>query len=97
MKLVVKDMKKFNRFIALVLIFASLILSLFFFPKRAKGLGYNRSYSITVVSGDTVWDIASSLNSGKDTREVVYDIYRLNNMSSTRSIYPGQVLELPIY
>ena len=97
MKLVIKDRKKFNRFIALVFIFTTLILSLFLFPKKVRGLSYDRSYSITVVSGDTLWDIASSINSKKDTREVVYDIYKLNNMTSTARIYPGQVLQLPVY
>lgn len=97
-RLRVKNKKKFNRFIImsfaiftlLIYIFISLVL-----PNKA--VGSNQEKSFTVLKGDNVWDIAEAMNANKDTRQVVYDIYKLNNISDKDTIYPGQILKLPIY
>ncbi len=57
----------------------------------------NQQYiEVTVSSGDTLWEIASEYNYFQDDiRQVIYDIKRINHLPSS-SIYPGQVLRIPI-
>ena len=97
-KLIIKDRKKFNRFIVIAsLILAVLVYAVMsmFFPTPVRGLSGNTT--IVVSHGDTLWDIALSLDADKDVREVVYDIYEINNISRDGSIKAGQVLQLPSY
>ncbi|HKZ21504.1 MAG TPA: LysM peptidoglycan-binding domain-containing protein [Acidimicrobiia bacterium] len=47
-----------------------------------------------VVPGDTLWEIASDLETGRDPRAVISEIRVLNGLESV-DIRPGQVLLLP--
>ena len=47
-----------------------------------------------VVSGETLWGIASDLETGRDTRAVIAEIQQMNDLHSV-DIRPGQVLLLP--
>lgn len=50
---------------------------------------------ITVQSGDTLWDLAEEFGPDhRDTREVVFEICRINDVSAD-SIYPGQTILIP--
>ena len=52
---------------------------------------------ITVQSGDTLWNLAETFGPvNKDTREVVYEICKINDISAD-SIYPGQTILIPEY
>lgn len=97
-KFVIKDRKKFNRFIIILMIVSFLsisVISAALFPKEVRGLSETKS--IKVSTGDTLWDIAYHLKQDKDIREIVYDIYKLNNLNPSSPIYPGQILQLPVY
>lgn len=97
-KLRVKNHKKFNRFIILSFLLLTLFLYTFIsliLPSSVIGRVQEKNF--TVLKGDNVWTIAEALNATKDTRQVVYDIYKLNNLSDNDNIYPGQVLKLPVY
>lgn len=97
-RLRVKNHKKFNRFIIISFLLCTLFIYMFIsllLPNIA--VGRNQEKTFTVLKGDNVWDIAEALDAQKDTRQVVYDIYKLNNLSDNDTIYPGQVLKLPIY
>ena len=48
-----------------------------------------------VVAGETLWEIASDLETGRDPRAVISEIQRLNDLN-TVDIRPGQVLVLPL-
>lgn len=49
-----------------------------------------------VVTGDTLWDIAAGYTpAGGDVRHTVYDIRQANHLESA-SIFPGQVLQIPV-
>ncbi|MGH8959036.1 MAG: LysM peptidoglycan-binding domain-containing protein [Acidimicrobiia bacterium] len=47
-----------------------------------------------VVAGETLWEIASDLDTGRDLRAVISEIQHLNDLV-TVNIRPGQVLVLP--
>lgn len=51
---------------------------------------------IIVQEGDTVWALAKKESQGKnrDTRELVREIYRLNNLGKS-TLHPGQPLLIP--
>lgn len=48
-----------------------------------------------VVAGDTLWGIASDLETGRDLRQVISEIKSLNRLE-TVDIRPGQTLLLPV-
>ncbi|MDO5751194.1 MAG: LysM peptidoglycan-binding domain-containing protein [Rothia sp. (in: high G+C Gram-positive bacteria)] len=50
---------------------------------------------ITVRAGQSLWDIARDVDSQRDTREVVHQIERMNNVSAS-NLRAGQRLEVPI-
>lgn len=47
-----------------------------------------------VVAGETLWEIASDLDTGRDLRAVISEIQHLNDLV-TVNIRPGQDLVLP--
>ncbi len=54
-------------------------------------------YTLLVSPGDTLWEIARSCNTeGKDIRNVVDEIMKLNNMRGT-DLKVGDTLTLPVY
>ncbi len=57
----------------------------------------NQEYlEITVAPGDTLWEIASQYNYyDEDIRQVLYNIKKTNQMTSS-TIYPGEVLIIPV-
>ncbi|MCY0904738.1 LysM peptidoglycan-binding domain-containing protein [Arthrobacter sp. H14-L1] len=50
---------------------------------------------VTVLTGQTLWSIASTADSTRDPREVVADIVELNGLS-TSVVQPGQQLFVPL-
>lgn len=57
----------------------------------------NQSYQKVIVQeGDTVWALAKGLAKGKniDTRDLVREIYRLNDLGKS-TLHPGQPLLIP--
>lgn len=55
-----------------------------------------REYTVTVASGDTLWDIAGRHTEPKeDVREVMFRIAQANKLQS-KDLQPGQVLKVPL-
>jgi LysM repeat protein len=50
--------------------------------------------SIVVQPGQTLWSIAKDVAPGRDIREVIYEIRRINGLDSAM-VRSGQTLELP--
>jgi LysM repeat protein len=50
--------------------------------------------TVTVRSGDTLWEIASAVRPGRDARESVAELRELNHLTGY-DLQPGQVLTLP--
>ncbi|MEU4241490.1 LysM peptidoglycan-binding domain-containing protein [Actinoplanes sp. NPDC026619] len=50
--------------------------------------------TITVHEGDTLWDIAARVQPGRNGRDAVADLRRINHLTDS-SLTPGQTLILP--
>lgn len=76
-----------------------LTISVFYTPVRGvKSVSSFRTFEYTILKGDDIWSIAEKINSkDMDTREVVYEIKRINKMDDSALIKVGQHLILPIY
>ena len=55
-----------------------------------------RNYSVTVVQGDTLWDIACRHAEGKEDVRLVMERIAKANKLETGHIYPGQVIKVPM-
>lgn len=51
---------------------------------------------VVIQEGQTLWDLATEAQPERDPRDVVSDIYALNNLNSGSQIYVGQVLHIPV-
>ncbi len=98
MKLKITNFNKFIRSIIL-LIFTLIVLVLL--TKNVFSHQETKYKTIYVSSGDSIWSIAkeeireNEIFKNKSTREVVYNIQSLNQLSSSE-IYVGQKLLIPI-
>jgi LysM repeat protein len=50
---------------------------------------------VVIQTGQTLWELAKSTQPERDPRDVVSDIYALNNLESGSQVYVGQVLHIP--
>lgn len=51
---------------------------------------------VVIQQGQTLWSLAIEAQPERDPRDVVSDIYELNNLESGSQIYVGQVLHIPV-
>ncbi len=87
---------RFITFMVIVISILGLILGSVFNFNKAYSNTYERWEEITVKRGDTLWDIAKDNNpKNLDTRRVVYNIMKYNNMENA-NIIAGQTLRIPI-
>lgn len=88
---------KVKRFYFLVVCLFIIILTLstrYFFNHSRPQEGVIIKTRI-VEAGDTLWAIAQSSGLKKDTRELVFQIMKLNSLNND-SIQPGQVIYVPV-
>lgn len=50
---------------------------------------------VTVTPGDTLWSLASGLETGEDTQVLIAQIAELNGLTSS-DLHPGQTLYVPV-
>ncbi len=92
-----------NRFVMSMMFITLLVFTLFstaLGTLTASGSDYNQFVTIEVASGDTVWDIASTVNTDyleqkEDIRLIAFAIAQENKLDNY-FIYPGQALVVPI-
>lgn len=99
-RIVITQPKRFYTFVALCIFILALALTLVFsFVSRESSSAASPVHEKTVLvkAGDTVWHLAETVaeHDGRDVRDIVRDIYRVNNLWSS-GIYPGQTLRIPI-
>jgi Tfp pilus assembly protein FimV len=84
---------------AVVLVLLALVASLasavlFTTASRADDQPATAPPTIAVEQGDTLWDIAARVQPGRNGRDAVDDLRRLNHLSDS-TLTPGQTLILP--
>lgn len=88
------SMARFLTFIIVVMIIAFLAGGLIF-NSTVSGAGETKYETVTVMAGDTLWDIASEYNTDRDLRKYISEICRVNEISAA-DLYPGQSLKVPV-
>ncbi len=89
-----------GRALALLLVAAPLVVGSFFGILNGGGATATDTSAaapletVTVSSGQSLWQIAERLAPRADTREVIADLMNLNQLPSAE-IWPGQLLEVP--
>lgn len=89
--------KRFAAFCAVTaLVISSAVCAVFASANNAMAL--EREYTpFYVGEGDTLWSIVKeNYPSDTDIRSMIYDIQSVNGMT-TSTIYPGDVLYIPVY
>ena len=85
------------RFTLFCIVCAAAAVYLFGMFGTATASKYRDTFTLTVSTGDTLWDIAVENNPlKKDVRDVVDDIVRLNNMTSS-ALSAGDEIIIPVY
>jgi len=91
---IIKNKFRFITFVTIMVLMLSMAAGALF-PVSAASPSGIRYTEVQVQSGDTLWQLARTYGqAGKDVREVIYDICRLNDTDAA-SIYPGQMLKIP--
>jgi len=90
------NMKRFKRFMFISI----LSISMFIFTFAATFNAYSKDIPqyeyISVKDGDTIWSIASDYADKVEIREMIYNISKVNNVQNA-SIYPGDIIRIPLY
>ena len=86
-----------------MLIIVGIILSInLLLPDKSYSYKEIEYKTVTVLNGDTLWSIAKEEQednpyyTGKDVRDIIYDIVKINNLK-TSYLKVNQKLEIPIY
>ncbi|MBY0584288.1 LysM peptidoglycan-binding domain-containing protein [Murdochiella sp. Marseille-P8839] len=92
--------KRFYAFTTAAILFIALTITFlvgFASDRSSSAASASSARTVIVREGDTVWSMALPLAkaSNRDVRDVVRDIYRINNLSSS-GIHPGQKLRIPL-
>ncbi|MCI9366641.1 MAG: LysM peptidoglycan-binding domain-containing protein [Clostridia bacterium] len=96
----IKNMKKFLR--AILIIIGAIIFINLIIPKNILSHQQISNKTVVVCDGDTLWSIAkleqnnNSYYDGKDIREIVQSIKKINNLSSA-NLKINQTLQIPTY
>jgi hypothetical protein len=92
----VADAKKFKRFMFMSILLISLSVFTFTATSKAYSKDIAQYDLVSVQQGDTIWSIASSYAEEGNIRELIYNIYKINNIQKDRPIYPGDVIRIPL-
>ena len=91
----IKNKFRFITFITILVLVVSMIIGALF-PVAAFSESSGRSYvEVCVKDGDTLWELAKTYgNSGKDIREIIYEICNINNINAS-GLTEGQHIIIP--
>ncbi|MBZ2173805.1 LysM peptidoglycan-binding domain-containing protein [Schnuerera sp. xch1] len=90
--------RKFISFLVLMFIVITVIAFLLISDNEVYSSTYRENYKeILVREGDTLWNIAiDNMPDEYDVRKMVFEIRKFNSMKDTTSIYPGDLIKIPI-
>lgn len=87
---------RFITFLTVLILILSFAAISIFDLSKVSGSDIREYSEITVVDGDTIWQIAKTYGSdSKDIREVVYEICKINNINADM-LRAGQKLLVPV-
>lgn len=89
---VLKNRKKFFNFI----ITLSILLICILFVSNSYGYEEKKYDTISIKSGDTLWDIAKQYCKSGDIRKYIFEIRKINGLSGNSIIYAGDELRIPV-
>lgn len=93
----IKSKLRFTLFLTIAILFVFSATGTIIGAYNAESLTKVTYSEIEVQAGDTLWNLAKEFGpNNKDTREVIYEICKVNDISA-ESIYPGQALLIPVY
>ena len=92
---VIRDKKKFFRFIFLSVLALNFIIFGLISPAATNANEDAEPITVTVKSGDTLWSIAEEYCEDGDVRDLVYEIKKENSLSNA-NLYVGQKLTVPV-
>ena len=88
------SMARFMTFLAILILIAFLTGGILF-KSTVSGMEEQEYQTVTVMTGDTLWEIADEYNGGKDVRNLVEQICHVNEVKA-EELYPGQTLKIPV-
>ena len=91
----VSNVKKFKRFMFLVLFLISIIAFTSITTIKAYSKDIPQFDYVRVRQGDSLWSIASVYADSKDIRQVIYEISELNNIHNN-PIHSGDIIKIPL-
>lgn len=87
---------RFTVFVCLTLCFAAFAITSLLSPDTASSMSELPYAEVQIQSGDTLWNVARKFGPPDcDTRQVVYEICRINGINAS-DIQPGQSLLIPV-
>ncbi|MGI6727787.1 MAG: cell division suppressor protein YneA [Anaerovoracaceae bacterium] len=93
----IKSHLRFSIFLSLMIILTVFLFSSFFNMNQVDSLSNQEYTSVLIKNGDTLWGLAKIYGPNNlDTREVIYTICDINNISPNE-IQPGQSILIPKY
>ena len=93
---VIVNRTKFFTFLTLAVVVLNVLLIYAYTPSSTQADAVNKTQSITVAHGDTIWSIAEEYGSeDEDIRNTIYKIKKLNNMKNAE-LKVGQNILVPI-
>lgn len=96
-KYVIKNRFRFTIFIILTVILLSTAFNFISGLNIAQSMSEVENYkTVTITSGDTLWNIAETYMSSIDTRKAVFILSKLNNISAG-NLSVGSSIQVPIY
>lgn len=91
----IKSKIRFTIFIALMLIFTTMLCNAFMSLDFAQGEAITKFTTVKVMSSETLWDIANAYSDGKsDIRDMIYKIKKHNKIKDN-TLLPGQIIKIP--
>lgn len=89
------SLARFLTFITILVVVAFLAGGLIF-KSTVSGMEEPKYETVTIMAGDTLWDIASDYNSDRnDLRNLVKEICSVNDINNCE-IHPGQTIKIPV-
>lgn len=89
------SLARFLTFMTVLVLIAFLAGGLIF-KSTVSGMEEPKYETVTIMAGDTLWDIASDFNSNNnDLRNLVKEICSINDINNNE-IHPGQTIKIPI-